>query len=286
MSDSKNVKLGVCQVSFDGRDLGYTKGGVEVTVQTQTQEIMVDQHGQTAINEFITGRKVKVKCPLAETTLQNLVQIMPGATLVETGGVAAFGTITVATNPTAGQTIVVGDKTITFKVLAQANESEVTIGAAASNTAINLAAFLNKSTDFILDDLKATSALAVVTVTSKVLGSYGNSVALAAGTAGASVTLSGATLTGGVDTTPARVDVPTGVGISLLQFAKKLVLHPISKPVDDLSEDFTIYRAATGGSLNFAYKIDQERVFDVEFTAYPEPTVEGKFFAIGDPLAV
>ena len=72
MSDTKNVKLGVCQVFFDGRDLGYTKGGVEVTVQSQTHEVNVDQFGQTAINEYIMGRKVKVKCPLAETTLQNL----------------------------------------------------------------------------------------------------------------------------------------------------------------------------------------------------------------------
>lgn len=284
MSDSKNVKLGVCQVIFDGRNLGYTKGGVEVTVQTQTHEVMVDQHGQTAVNEYIMGRKVKVKCPLAETTLQNLVQIMPGATLVETGGVKASATITVATNPTAGTTIIIGGVTITFKVAAGAGKNEVKIGAAATDTATNLAAFLTSAQDSIFAGLSASAAAAVVTVTSDIVGEYGNSVAVTAGTAGASVTLSGASLSGGVDTAPARVDVPTGVGISLLDFAKKLVLHPISKGPTDSSEDFTLFKAATAGALNYAYKIDQERVFDCEFTGYPD-SVTGKVFSVGDPAA-
>ncbi|EGT88588.1 hypothetical protein ABNIH1_18950, partial [Acinetobacter baumannii ABNIH1] len=34
-SDVKNVKLGVCKIMFDGVDLGFTKGGVDVTVSTE-----------------------------------------------------------------------------------------------------------------------------------------------------------------------------------------------------------------------------------------------------------
>jgi len=84
-SDTKNVKLGVCQVLFDGIDLGYTKGGVEVEVKTETHEVQVDQFGKTPINEYIMGRTVTVKVPLAETTLENMVAIMPGATLKTSG---------------------------------------------------------------------------------------------------------------------------------------------------------------------------------------------------------
>lgn len=80
-SDIKNVKLGVCKVTFDGKDLGYTKGGVEVSVKTETHKVNVDQFGKTPINEYIMGREVTVKVPLAETTLENLVAIMPGAVL-------------------------------------------------------------------------------------------------------------------------------------------------------------------------------------------------------------
>lgn len=81
-SNTENVKLGVCRVTYGGTDLGFTKGGVEVAVETQTHEVTVDQMGDTPINEYITSRTCTVTVPLAETTLENLVKIMPGATLI------------------------------------------------------------------------------------------------------------------------------------------------------------------------------------------------------------
>ncbi|EXR82008.1 hypothetical protein J682_3459 [Acinetobacter baumannii 214216] len=170
-SDVKNVKLGVCKIMFDGVDLGFTKGGVDVTVSTETHKVQVDQFGQTPINEYILGRTVVVKAPLAETTLENLVKIMPGATLVTDA------------QPPAKK----------------------------------------------------------------------------------------------------RVDVPTGVGINLLDFAKELVLHPIGKPDTDKSDDFVVKRAATAGALDFGYKLEDERLFNTEFNAYPDEN--GKLFSIGDPAA-
>ncbi len=85
-SDTANVKLGVCKITFGGVDLGYTKGGVEVEVTTDTHQVTVDQFGESVINEYITKRDIKVKAPLAETTLENLVNIMPGAALITGGG--------------------------------------------------------------------------------------------------------------------------------------------------------------------------------------------------------
>lgn len=84
-SSTENVKLGVCTVTFDGVDLGLTKGGVEVEVSTMTHEVTVDQFGETPVGEIITGRMVTANVPLAETTLDNLVKIMPGATLLTEG---------------------------------------------------------------------------------------------------------------------------------------------------------------------------------------------------------
>jgi hypothetical protein len=81
-SNIKNVKLGVCKVTYNNVDLGYTKGGVEVSVKSDTHKVNVDQFGKTPINEYIMGREVTVKVPLAETTLDNLVRIMPGAKLI------------------------------------------------------------------------------------------------------------------------------------------------------------------------------------------------------------
>lgn len=156
-SDTKNVKVGVCRIYFDGVDLGYTKGGVEVEVTTETYAVTVDQFGNTEVNEIVLGRQVMVRAPLAETTLQNLVKLMPGATLSGTGA-------------------------------------------------------------------------------------------------------------------STKVEVTNGVGVSLLDLAKPLVLHPQNLPDTDKSEDFVIPLAATAGAINFAYRLDEERVFSVEFKGYPNPT--------------
>ncbi|MCL2874776.1 MAG: hypothetical protein FWF12_00480 [Betaproteobacteria bacterium] len=174
-SDIKNVKLGVCKVSFGGKDLGYTKGGVEVSVKTETHKVMIDQFGKTPINEYVMGREVTVKVPLAETTLENMVEIMPGATLVVDG----------------------------------------------------------------------------------------------------------------VDPDRKAVNVPTGVGTNLIDIAKPLVLHPIGKPETDKSDDFTVFKAATAGALQFSYKLEDERIFSCEFNGYPDSSgAESKLFAVGDTSAV
>lgn len=282
-SSTRNVKLGVCRVYFDGDDLGVTQGGVEVAVTTETHKVEVDQFGKTPVNEYIMGRALSVKVPMAETTLENLVKIMPGATLTATGGVKATGTFTIATNPLNSETIVVNGVTITFKTALSvpAVWGEVLIGAAATNTATNLAAALNAHQDPAVALADYSANLAVVTVTYEAFGTEGNAFTIATGTAAAKVTVSGATLAGGTDPTKKFVTVDHGIGSDLLESAKELRLHPTSKLATDRSDDFVIPLANTAGALNFAYKLDQERIFSVEFTGYPDPTT-GKLFIVGD----
>jgi len=287
-SSTKNVKLGVCQVIFDGVDLGYTQGGVEVTVKTDTHKVNVDQFGKTTVNEYIMGRDVNAKVPLAETTLENMVAIMPGATLLSTGGAVAQGSITIATNPSTNDTITVNGKTITFKTAAAAAD-EVTIGATATATAAALAAVLTASTEVAVAQAQYSASGAVVSVTygaalfgaNGVKTADGNAFTLGAGTAGAKVTLSGATLSGGADTTTKSVNVTTGIGTDLLTVAKELRLHPVGRPASDKSEDFVIPLAATAGALNFAYKLENERIYNVEFMGYPDSANGGKLFTVG-----
>ncbi|WP_342234651.1 hypothetical protein [Inquilinus sp. OTU3971] len=171
-SDTKNVKLGVCNVTFGATDLGYTKGGVEVAVATETHKVNVDQFGNTTINEYILGREVTVTVPLAETTLENLVATMPGATLVQSG-----------TTPTKK-----------------------------------------------------------------------------------------------------KVSITTGVGISLLDLAQKLVLHPTANLPANKTDDFTVPKAMTAGQITFAYKKDEERIYNVVFTGYPDPAT-GIVAIVGDESA-
>lgn len=163
-SSTQNVKLGVCKITFDSIDLGYTKGGVEVDISTDKHTVTVDQFGNTPISEYITGRQIVVRAPLAETTLENMAEIMPGTTIL--------------------------------------------------------------------------------------------------------------------GTTDKRADVTTGVGTELLTIAKVLRIHPISLPDIDQSEDLVIPLAATAGAARFAYKLDEERIFNIEFMGYPD-SATGKLFHIG-----
>jgi len=280
-SDTSNVKLGVCKITFGGVDLGYTKGGVEVEVTTDTHPVTVDQFGESIVNEYITKRDVKVKAPLAETTLDNLVNIMPGATLV-TDGAKAAGTVDFGvTNASADDTITINGVVFTFKAVPSAI-TEIGIGANVAATLALVLAVLQASTNTSVASAAFTSDLsAILTATYKTYGTDGNAYALAASVA----TASGALLTGGVAPTTQRVDVENGIGTNLLSTAKALLLHPIELPEADESEDLFIPLAATAGAMNFAYKHDEERVYNVEFNGYPDPVTE-ILFKLGDSAAV
>lgn len=281
-SNTQNVKLGVCSVIFGGVDLGYTQGGVEVTVATQTKKVMVDQFGQSEINEYIMGRTCTAKVPLAETTLDNLVSIMPGATKHSSGGAKATGTVTLSTAvPADGDKVVVNGMEFVFD--AAPTGDEVDSGSSISEAAANLAAAINASIDSRVVNLNASAAVGVVTVTADTEGTWANSYVMS-GTFATPANGTVVTFSGGTNATKVGVSVPNGIGISLLETAKKLVLHPIANAATDHSDDFVIPLANTAGAMQFAFKVDQERLFPVDFNAYPD-SVTKKLFYVGDESA-
>ena len=282
-SSTKNVKLGVCKIYYDGRDLGLTQGGAEVTVSTETHRVEVDQFGKSAINELVMGRTLMVKAPLAETTIRNMLDTMPGSTLISDGA-QATGSVTWAANPGATHSVTIGGVLFSFQVGKASAVGQVQIGA---TLALSLAALVyaislaNLRPE--LGGIKAAVNAAGTGVSLTVVdaGTLGNAVTLAAAAGG---TVSAATFTGGVVETRARVEVFTGIGIDLLSIAKTLRLHPVGKAENDFSDDFLVYLAATSGALTYVYQLDAERIFNVEFTGYPDP-VTGKLYAAGDLLA-
>jgi len=283
-SSTKNVKLGVCKLYLDGDDLGLTQGGVEVQVSTETHKVEVDQFGKSSINELVMGRTLVVKAPLAETTLKNMIKTMPGSTLV-TDGVAASSSVTIASNPSAASSVTIGGTAFAFQATKPTAIGQVKIGANLGESIANLVAAINLAV--LRQDIGGIKAAAKpdgtgISLTVGDFGTAGNAVTIAA--SGAPITVPGATFTGGVAETRARVEVGSGVGVDLLTIAKPLRLHPVGKADTDFSDDFLVYQAATPGALTFAYKLDAERIFNVEFTGYPDP-VTGKLFAAGDLLA-
>lgn len=285
--NTSNVKLGVCKVLYKGRDLGLTKGGVDVEVTTGTHPVNVDQYGETIVNEFITKREVKVTIPLAETTAENLIAIMPGAAYV-TDGVKATGLIRVPTNPAANDVVTVNGVVFTFKTT-RTSQYDILIGATPAMTAANIVTALSQSIDSAVvqanysQTVVGTSpAVNAVQVQFNDYGTAGNAFTLAV--TATNVTVSGATLTGGVNGTNSRADVTTGIGLNLLKVGGLLVLHPIANADSDTSEDFIIPNAATPGSAKFAYKYNDERIFNTEFHGYPDPAT-GILFKLGSLTA-
>lgn len=266
-SSTKNVKLGTCNVFFDGKDLGLTKGGVEVEVSTSTHEVTVDQHGNTPVGELINGRSVSASVPLAETTLDNLVAIMPGSTLV-TDGDFASGTVTFSTSPPVnGNKITVMGREFTFR-LSPETEFDMEIPVSFAAGAQLLADTINGS----VLPVYASASGGVVTITAESRGADGNGDIDVIG-----ANIVSTNMTGGADVTAARVRVGTGVNINLLDVAKELLLRPIGTIGED---DFVILKAACPGALNFTYNVDQERIYNANFKGYVNDA--GDLFSVGD----
>lgn len=108
-----------------------------------------------------------------------------------TPSVAATGTITIASNPTANDTVTVGSIVYTF-VAADPVGRQVLIGSSTTETATNLAAIISGIAT-------ATASSNVVTVAASETGAKGNSIALA--TSNSSAITVGASLSGGADYT-------------------------------------------------------------------------------------
>lgn len=81
------VKMGVCNVTFDNVDIGYTKGFVKVRYSCETNEKTVDQL-DTPIGVVTRKQVYEVEVPMAEYNLNLLVKLFPGATLITDGTTA------------------------------------------------------------------------------------------------------------------------------------------------------------------------------------------------------
>lgn len=82
MADVTKVKVGTCDVTANGVNLGHTKGGCEVNYEPSYHDISVDEFGETVVNKKLLGEKFSVKVPLAEYTLANLAVAIPNSGII------------------------------------------------------------------------------------------------------------------------------------------------------------------------------------------------------------
>ena len=87
-----NLNIGYRWVYFNktgtadlGTDLGYTMGGVRLTMTIESTDIEVDQEG-SPVDIVVTGHPIIVEVPMAETNYQKLVDLFPGSMRLSGGG--------------------------------------------------------------------------------------------------------------------------------------------------------------------------------------------------------
>ena len=119
-------------------------------------------------------------------------------------GVVASGTVVFTGLPTANDTITVNAVVYTFKASA-ATATEITIGADATGTASNAASKITLNDTAV----SAVPVAGTLTISAANTGEYGNAITLAE--SADNTTVSGATLTGGIDKV-----VITGSGVDAL----------------------------------------------------------------------
>jgi hypothetical protein len=73
-------------------------------------------------------------------------------------------------------------------------------------------------------------------------------------------------------TTASKVTLGGEAGKGLASVAKELVLHPVANAVNDLSDDVVLYKAVATGKVELNYKVDEETIVEVEFTALIDET--------------
>ena len=63
--------IGTCRVNYNGRDMGYTQGGVTVKITTEWVDINVDSYGVVPIDAQDKGTTIEATTPLPQTSLEN-----------------------------------------------------------------------------------------------------------------------------------------------------------------------------------------------------------------------
>ncbi|WP_186028400.1 DUF3383 family protein [Burkholderia gladioli] len=208
---------------------GSLKGGVLSATQQLIAQWQAITNGAFNITIDGTARNVTALNFSAASNLNGVASIVQAAlasyaTVVWTGsqflvtskssgtGAAASGTVTLTANPAANDTVTINGTAVTF-VAAAPSGSQVLIGGSAAATAANLQAFLAASADANLSQCSYSTTGAVTTVTAIALGNAGNAITLAKSSS--AITLSGATLAGGVAASTVSYATSPGSGVDI-----------------------------------------------------------------------
>ena len=83
MGTTTNVLVGAAGIEIDGNPIGYTVDGANLTVSSDFADIKVEENVGTIIRK-LTDQQVRVTFSMAEGTLANLAEAIPGSVLAGT----------------------------------------------------------------------------------------------------------------------------------------------------------------------------------------------------------
>ncbi len=81
MTNLKSIRLGQCDITYNSVALGYTAGGVVVSIQNDVQETMIDEYGTAPVKSHHKGTRIEVKAILSEYAYNLLSKVINGAVL-------------------------------------------------------------------------------------------------------------------------------------------------------------------------------------------------------------
>lgn len=64
-------RLGTCRINYAGYDMGYTQGGVTVTITTSWTTIMIDEYGEVPVDDIDIGTNIEATIPIVQASLTN-----------------------------------------------------------------------------------------------------------------------------------------------------------------------------------------------------------------------
>lgn len=247
MGTVANVKVEPCNVTWDGDDLGFIDGDLEITTEEQSVDITAHQEGTQLLDSIRTGNTVSIALVLKESAVANIQR------LLNAGGEAATPAAEVTTvtcvADVAGS---LNNKYFLINTALDAIQYYVWFNVNNAGADPTLSGKTGVEVDLATAASASTAATAVQTAIDALPG-------FTAAVSGAIVTVTNVAVGGTTD----AEDVDSGVTIAVstqgvsavsgwgtskrfesqLTDAKKLVLHPVKNAASNLAEDLAFWKA-------------------------------------------
>lgn len=91
MADITKLRVEACSVTFNGINIGHTKGGVVFIADRKFTDVTVDQYGTSPVDMILAGDALKIEVMFAEFSLANLKIAMPEGDFETAGAGSRLG---------------------------------------------------------------------------------------------------------------------------------------------------------------------------------------------------